>query len=115
VRVPARRHLPIVTVADRAWIFARTVHDGEPLDWRFEAGARRHREFEPADGDEECERAVRVARALRIGFSSQDWIDDGYQTWLVDVNPAGQWLFLNGRGCQEITRALASWLRGDDA
>lgn len=106
-RVIARRHLRIVTVADDCWIFERTPDVDEPVDWRSSSVA--HAQFQLAESSEQAERALAVARSMALGYSSQDWIDDGEICWLVDVNPAGQWLFLE-HGSSQIAAAIAFWL-----
>lgn len=55
--------------------------------------------------------AVAIAAELNIGYSSQDWIDDGDTAWVVDINPGGQWLFLDEHS-HEITMAIVAWLDG---
>ncbi len=47
---------------------------------------------------------------LHLGYSSQDWLlcDDG--CYVVDINPAGQWLFLPEPIGNSVADAIASWL-----
>ena len=108
-RVEAVRHLRVVTVGARAWCFGRTVVDDEPIDWRYLDSA--HTDFHWTRSTETEAYAVALAEDLEIGYSSQDWIDDGTTTWVVDINPGGQWLFLSDRS-HEITVAIARWLTG---
>lgn len=111
-QLEAREHLRVVVVGDRVWAGSLDA-EGRPLDWRTDLDA--HSAFVPADLSVEVETgALRVARALRLGYASQDWIltDDG--PFLVDVNPAGQWLFLPEPIADEVTQAIALWLRGED-
>ncbi len=105
-RIDTQRCFRVVTVGTQAWSFVRSVEPGEPLDWRYWASA--HDSFELTDNARLAESAVSVASALGVGFSSQDWLDDGTTTWIVDVNPAGQWLFLPDDGM--IAKAIAAWL-----
>ena len=109
-RVEAVRHLRVVTVGDQSWCFSRAVVEGEPIDWRFLKDA--HTNFCWTKSMETEKLAVSLARELVIGYSSQDWIDDGTTTWVVDINPGGQWLFLGERS-HEITVAIAAWLNGN--
>lgn len=109
-RIEAVRHLRIVTVGAQSWCFTRTVVEGEPIDWRFLNDA--HTDFHWTRSMETEKLAVSLARELVIGYSSQDWIDDGTTTWVVDINPGGQWLFLGDRS-HEITVAIAKWLNGN--
>ena len=108
--VRSSRHIRVVTVRKRSWCFSRAVHDNEPLDWRYLETA--HDEFRLEKSDDIERLAVALASALHVGYSSQDWIDDGNTSWVVDVNPAGQWLFLED-AAEEISAAFSSWLQGD--
>jgi hypothetical protein len=106
-RLEAERHLRVVTVDRQSWVCELTADD-LPVDWRREE--RAHESFvatsEPAVGHD----AVRLAMALGIGYSSQDWIVANGVAYFVDLNPAGQWLFLPNDVASAITRAIASWL-----
>lgn len=54
---------------------------------------------------------VTISRRLGLGYSSQDWIlTPDYEEVLLDVNPAGQWLFLPESIGSEVSRAIATWL-----
>jgi hypothetical protein len=105
--IRARAHLRIVTVEATAWA-ARLTADGLPLDWRFEDAA--HESFVPAPRTtaEVKTAAIALAQAARVGYSSQDWIEtvDGEFVFL-DLNPAGQWLFLPGSVAEAVTHAIA--------
>ena len=88
--IETERHFRVVTVGDRAWL-ASLEADGRPLDWRQQE--RAHREWQP--GDDKCrDQAIHLAKALGIGYSSQDWLGVGNQRFFIDLNPGGQWLFL---------------------
>ncbi len=106
-RLYAERHLRAVTVEHKSWI-CELCADGLPVDWRREQAA--HESFlvtsEPSVGRD----AVRIADALGIGYSSQDWIVSDGIPHLIDLNPAGQWLFLPDEVASAITSAIASWL-----
>jgi len=108
--VRALRHIRVVTVCERSWFLSRSVHDNEPVDWRYLDTA--HDEFRLEKSSDIERLAVALASELGIGYSSQDWIDDGNTPWVVDVNPAGQWLFLRG-AAKEISATISSWLQGD--
>jgi hypothetical protein len=101
-------HKRVVTVADRAWVF-RLDAAGLPIDWRVEP--RAHRDWHSSIDDETARQALSIARRLGLGYSSQDWIETASEHWFLDLNPAGQWLFLPDPGADQITRAIADWLR----
>ncbi|MEU8205859.1 hypothetical protein [Streptosporangium sp. NPDC049046] len=107
-RIAARSHLRVVTVCGDAW-GAELDASGQPMDWR--AAPIAHRSFTPVDLPEEVAGgALSIAAELSLGYTSQDWVigDDG--AYLLDVNPAGQWLFLPSSVADPVTSAIASWL-----
>jgi hypothetical protein len=107
----AAAHRRIVTVRERAW-----VHDlpgeGIAVDWR--STERAHSSFSLVDEPEMAERAIRLSGRLGVGYSSQDWlVDQAGESHFLDLNPAGQWLFLPA--AEAVTEAIATWLVGDAA
>ncbi len=83
----AELHLRVVTVADRFWVCALEARD-LPLDWRREH--RAHDAFEPSHGYAEVgASALELARKLGVGYSSQDWIVAGGDSYFLDLNPGG--------------------------
>lgn len=114
----ARRHLRVVTVGNEAWVSALEASPKMATDWRSEAA--NHHGFRALHGDVEqvVEAALRVASASRLGYSSQDWIETDDGVFLIDVNPSGQWLFLDERVATSISLAIALTLSspvGEDA
>jgi hypothetical protein len=109
--VCARRHARVVTVGSE-------VHSGTldavdlPMDWRL--AARAHVGFgATAAPAYVCAHALQLAGELGVGYSSQDWIEDqSGDWWFVDLNPAGQWLFLPDAVSMPITQAIADFLDG---
>lgn len=59
------------------------------------------------------ELALKAARSVGAGYSAQDWVEgpDG-SWWLLDLNPAGQWLFLPKDVSEPVTAAIAQFLDG---
>lgn len=111
-RLEVERHLRVVTVDESAWCCALDARE-LPLDWRRDDAA--HDAFRPApEHDEVSNEALRLARTLRAGYSSQDWVVARGSVWFLDFNPGGQWLFLPDPVCQEVTSAIAEWLAGDE-
>lgn len=107
-RLRARRHLRIVTCGARAWSCALDA-DEVSLDWRRDDDA--HDSFVPNRNPVVESQALALARDLGLGYSSQDWIDDGTDTAaFIDLNPAGQWLFLPAPVCAEVSEAIAAHL-----
>jgi hypothetical protein len=108
----AREHLRVVVVGRRVWTCALTAR-GLPIDWRAEPSA--HDAFVAVEtSDEVRDGALRVNKALQLGYASQDWIVTAAGAHLVDVNPGGQWLFLPEPYASEISMAIAQWLGGTD-
>ncbi len=111
-RITASTHLRVVTVRGQCWV-AELDADSVPLDWRAEEAA--HSSFRATYGthDTVAKAAARLADDLGLGYSSQDWIltPSGDEV-LLDVNPAGQWLFLPEPIASAVSAAIASWLNG---
>lgn len=109
--IEAKSHLRVVTVGERAWV-ASLDASGVPVDWRLDPVA--HRSWIPSNRPSVERQALKLSAALKLGFSSQDWIVDGGGTaWFIDGNPAGQWLFLPPEVGAPATDAIASWLMGE--
>lgn len=109
-RVAARRHLRVVTCADQAWSCELDA-EALPLDWRRDDDA--HHSFRPVSAPGIESQALALASDLGLGYSSQDWIDDGAGApAFIDLNPAGQWLFLPEPVSAQVTSAIAAHLLG---
>src|SRR5262249_38047703 len=104
--IKARSHLRVVTVGEDIFT-AQLDAEGLPLDWRQVPAA--HRAFRPYDPSPVvASGAIALSQRLRLGYSSQDWIlDESGRPWFLDLNPAGQWLFLPGSVADKITSAIA--------
>ena len=108
----AARHRRVVTVAGRVWSGVLDA-SGLPLDWRSEPAA--HDSFRVDEPPSEVATgAAAIARQLDLGYSSQDWVETtAGEHVLLDVNPAGQWLFLPTEITDAVTGAIANWLNDD--
>jgi hypothetical protein len=106
-RLHAVAHLRVVTVLDRAWVF-RLDGRGLPIDWREEPKA--HRDWLASDDAAVAAGALNLVSSLRLGYSSQDWVETADGRFLLDLNPSGQWLFLPEPGAGQIRSAIADWL-----
>lgn len=107
--VAAVRHLRVPTVAGRAWVCELDAA-GVPFDWRTSETA--HYSWRETRNSVVCQNALRIAEALGVGYSCQDWVEDADgHLWLLDVNPAGQWLFLPDEVATSVSRAIAEFLR----
>lgn len=103
----AESHLRVVTVRERVWICSLDAK-GLPLDWRRQEEA--HAAFEVSHDPIVGEAALRMARASGVGYSSQDWIRSRGHAYFVELNPAGQWLFLPEPTASEVSAEIAAWL-----
>lgn len=108
-RLDAREHLRVVTVQDEAWVASLSA-DGRPLDWRQQEEA--HFSWRPTNDDDACDCALQLAKALGVGYTSQDWIRDDHGLAFLDLNPGGQWLFLPDEVASPVTRSVARFLIG---
>lgn len=110
--VDAQEHLRVVTVGNRTCV-AKLDATRWPVDWRQAEEA--HASWQAAEDTEACDAARRVATAFRVGYTSQDWIRDrNGNLWFLDLNPAGQWLFLPNPIAGEVTASVADHLHGDN-
>jgi len=105
----AKTHLRVVTVGEEAWVSSLDA-EGRPLDWREQDEA--HFSWAVVDDKQACKHALRLAKALGVGYSSQDWISDGNDLTFLDLNPGGQWLFLPDPLAQRVTEGVARFLCG---
>jgi hypothetical protein len=107
-RIDVREHLRVVTVGSLGWVAVLDA-DGRPLDWRKQDEA--HDAWVTTDAAAVVAKALEVARAFRVGYSSQDWVRNanGDEVFL-DLNPGGQWLFLPPDTADRVTSAIASYL-----
>jgi len=107
-RIDAAKHLRTVTVRDRSWVCELACEE-VGLDWRATDAA--HDSFIPSFHPDVERDAVRLAEAIGVGYSSQDWIvDENGRSHFLDLNPAGQWLFLPSEASSQISQAIADWL-----
>lgn len=109
--VEARAHARVITVGAEA--FSATLPATDlPLDWRMSPAG--HYGFTPHSAPERVHRlAVLAATSTKVGFSAQDWIQDSAgDWWFIDLNPAGQWLFLPNEVAAPVTAAIARHLDG---
>jgi hypothetical protein len=107
--VAAESHYRIVTVRENAWV-AKLSAEGRPIDWRQQT--RAHYEWEPATDDDCAKKAIELAQAFGLGYSSQDWLVKGSQRFFIDLNPGGQWLFLPNVIASDVTKSIARFLIG---
>ena len=73
-RLRARRHLRVMTCGRHTWT-CELGADALPLDWRSDEDA--HGGFVPTREPAVEAWALSLASELGVGYSSQDWIDDG--------------------------------------
>ena len=107
-RIKVHRHLRVVT-AGTTVMTAKLDADCWPLDWRIDEKA--HNSWLPYESPEVEEQAVRLATALRVGFSSQDWLIPATGPPLfIDLNPSGQWMFLPDEVADPITDHIVDFL-----
>ena len=109
-RIKVRQHLRVVT-AGSVVTAAALEADPWPLDWRVADGA--HHSWRRHEAPEVAAQAVRLAAELCVGFSSQDWLlPESGPPLFIDLNPAGQWMFLPQDVADPITEHVVSFLGG---
>lgn len=107
-KIEVRRHLRVVTAGTTVRTAALEADDW-PLDWR--ATEEAHSSWVPHKSPEIEAQAVRLAAKLDVGFSSQDWLIPAEGPPLfIDLNPAGQWMFLPESVADPITNHIVNFL-----
>ena len=107
-RIATRRHLRVVTAGAVVSTGALEA-DCWPLDWRIAEEA--HHSWRRHPSPEVENQALRLAAELRVGFSSQDWlVPMAGPPVFIDLNPAGQWMFLPEDVADPITHRIVSFL-----
>lgn len=104
--------LRVTVVGER--VFAAAIHSQETadaeVDWRQGAGANlRHEAVDlPAAIEARC---VALVRALGLGFGAIDLVlgRDG-RHWFLEINPNGQWAWIESRTAQPIAAAIVDAL-----
>lgn len=110
-RVEVQRHLRVVTAGNEVRTAAIDAA-GWPLDWRMAEDA--HKAWRRHDSPDVESQALRLADALGVGFSSQDWlVPENGPAVFIDLNPAGQWMFLPEDVAGPITDHIVGFLSGD--
>lgn len=108
-RVDIDYHLRVITVGQLA--FPSKLFTGD-LDWRV--SLQNHEAFEPSHEARDRaigQEAVRLATAMNIGFSAQDWVvSKAGEPYFLDLNPNGQWMFLEPAWSGAIGRAIGDAL-----
>ena len=107
-RIDARWHLRVVTAGTVVRTAALDADDW-PLDWRMADGA--HGSWRPHHSPVVEAQAVSLAAELGVGFSSQDWlVPVAGPSVFIDLNPAGQWMFLPEEVAEPITGQIVNFL-----
>lgn len=108
-RVPARADLRVVTVGRRAWVWRRPRGEST-IDWRRSdpsgSGFRLVNDSTTA-----VDQSVKLARALGLSMSAQDWLEGDDDPVFLECNPQGAWLFLDS-ACDVIVPAITRHLTG---
>ena len=109
-RVEVRQHLRVVTAGSVVTAAALDA-DHWPVDWRVAEEA--HHSWRRHESPQVAAQAARLASELRVGFSSQDWlVPVSGSPMFIDLNPAGQWMFLPPEVADPITDHIVSFLSG---
>ena len=109
-RIDVRQHLRVVT-AGRVVTTAVLEADMWPLDWR--AADEAHYSWRRHESPDVEAQAVRLAAELHVGYSSQDWlVPVSGPPMFIDLNPAGQWMFLPGDVADPFTEHIVNFLSG---
>ena len=108
-RIEGFADLRIVTIGHHAFTWSRKRTEDDPIDWRRQDPEGR--DFEHVSQRDAEEQALRVADALGLTHSAQDWLETSDGPVFLEANPGGQWLFLSGAS-DIVVPALADHLIG---
>lgn len=109
-RIEVQRHLRVVTAGSEVRTAAIDAADW-PLDWRMAEDA--HSAWRRYDSPDVEIQALRLVDALGVGFSSQDWlVPEAGPAVFIDLNPAGQWMFLPDDVAGPVTERIVNFLSG---
>jgi hypothetical protein len=109
-RILATADLRVVTIGTQVLAWSRPRDAADPVDWRLADPAGRG--FRRCPDGAVGASALRIADRLGLTFSVQDWLAGAEEgPVFLEVNPQGQWLFLDGAE-QLVVPALASHLLG---
>jgi hypothetical protein len=108
-RVDACADLRVVTVGSEVFAWSRSRDSEGPLDWRATDPAGSG--FRAIPAMPVADSALRLSGALGLTHSTQDWLLTTDGPVFLEVNPQGQWLFLDGAE-SSVVPALASLLAG---
>lgn len=99
-----------VTVVGRT-LFAAEIHSGGALDWRRDHRRLSYRRCEVPD--EIAEGVLALMGRLGLVFAALDFVVNRDGSWVfLEINPNGQWAWIERQTGQPISRALASILKG---
>ncbi|OXM65329.1 ATP-grasp ribosomal peptide maturase [Amycolatopsis vastitatis] len=115
-RVPKVRDVRATVVGKRVFAANILVADeaaGELLDWRADYAALR---YEPVDLPEGVESALlTMTEQLGLSFAAADFVVTADDThYFVDLNPSGQWGWIEDATALPIADAIAALLTGED-
>jgi glutathione synthase/RimK-type ligase-like ATP-grasp enzyme len=109
--ITAVREIRAVIVGERVLSAALPREPGAPVDWRREAQRLAGR-WRPTKLPERTERRLLdLARSLGLAHGSADLLEDASgRLWFLELNPAGEWLWLEQSAGLDISGALADAL-----
>jgi hypothetical protein len=106
-RVDASADIRVVVIDGRTWVWRRT-RESDTVDWR--AVDPSGRGFSVASAESLGTAPGRMTSALGLTMSVQDWLETDEGPVFLEVNPQGNWLFLNGADTA-VAPALAHHLQ----
>lgn len=100
----------IVTIDGVAFQWIRPRSPGDAIDWRRADPSGKS--FETYKDKALDRAALKLARALQLRFSVQDWALVHDSPVFLEVNPQGNWIFLKGAR-KAVAPSIASCLRSN--
>lgn len=108
-----KAHEVRLTVVGRR-MFAAAIHAGSDaahVDWRSDYGSLTY--TDTAVPEDVADAMGRLMRRLRLRYGAADFVvDPAGRWWFLEVNPCGQWDWIQGATGQPIAEAIADELQG---
>ena len=109
--ITAVREIRAVVVGDRVLAAALPREPDAPVDWRRDARRLAGRWRQTQLPENTVRRLLALARSLGLAHGSADLLEDADgQLWFLELNPAGEWLWLEDAAGLDIAGALADAL-----
>lgn len=104
-----------VTLVGDSIFAVRILADGQGIEGDWRVVPRDGLQYENMDLSAElCRQCYALARSLELSYAAIDLIETPEETYFIEVNPTGEWGWLNGE-TRPMAATLAAWLANPPA